>query len=636
MINAVKKYKWHGITLLGILVLLFMHLYKLTEVPYGLNVDEASGAYDALNIARYGVDRYLKSYPVYFTNYGDGQNALYIYSTAVLIKIFGISKTVIRATIAIAAIVAAGFGWKYMSTQWKERHGNAIWLLLYAILPVFTMTQRFGLESHLMLPMSMLCLYLTAKAADTGKWKYYLISGVVLGITLYTYALSYIVVPVFLIFLLIYTVLLKKVEWKKILVLAIILAVFAAPLILVQIINYFDLPEMKLGPITFTKLLGYRVDEVEGASILQNLKSMFINTFCFDDLTYNTSRSYGTMFYVSIPFILIGFGKSVYEGIISVKEKTFSYAVPMVFWFVAEWIMGSLLSGNSVPNSTRMVGVFMPMLYFLVRGLYWIWDILAKEAVKKCFAIIAGICYSALFLHFAVYYFTDYNEEAFPMKWLFYESYEEVGDFLEENRASSWYDRSMVYPWNYIYYSLEYEVNPYELNLPVNGMQTFGKDYINEFPSELQFASNYVIYKTDAGSRDFLGQLGYQELKTGDDFSIYVSPLDYYEYDEGENVLIAIDNYIVDGEKLTMYGWCAESMSKEVLQNIVLIADQTTYSARLMERPDVATYLGTQGDNHYGFAIELPVDLFKYSQYLKLLGENSRGESEEIFIFERK
>ncbi len=636
MINAVKKYKWHGITILGILVLLFMHLYKLTEVPYGLNVDEASGAYDALNIARYGVDRYLKSYPVYFTNYGDGQNALYIYATAVLIKLFGISKAVIRATIAIVAIVAAGFGWKYMSAQWKERHGNVVWLLLYATLPVFIMTQRFGLESHLMLPMSMLCLYLTARAMDTGKWKYYLVSGVVLGITLYTYALSYIVIPVFLLFLLIYAALLKKVDWKKILALAIILAVFAAPLILVQVINFFDLPEMKLGPITFTKLLGYRVDEVEGTSVLQNIKGMFINTFCFDDLTYNTSRNYGTMFYMSIPFILLGFVKSIYEGIVSVKEKTFSYAVPMILWFVAEWMMGSLLSGNSVPNSTRMIGVFMPMLYFLVRGLYWIWDILTKEIAKKGFTIIIGIFYSSLFLHFAVYYFTDYNEEAFPMKWLFYESYEEVGDFLEENRGASWYDRSMVYPWNYIYYALEYEVNPYELNLPVNGMQTFGKDYINEFPAELQFAGNYVIYKTDAGSQEFLEQLGYQELKTGDNFSIFVSPLDSYEYYEGDNVIINIDNYVVDGEKLTMQGWCAESMSKEVLQDIVLITDQAAYNAQLMERADVEAHLGAQGNNHYGFAIELPVDIFKYAQYLKLSGTNTRGEQEDIFIFERK
>lgn len=636
MIEFIKKYRWHVISIIAIVALLFMHLYKLTEVPYGLNVDEASGAYDALNIARYGVDRYLKSFPVYFTNYGDGQNALYIYATAVLIKLFGMSKFIIRATIALGAIVAAYFGWRYMKVQWPERQGKCIWLLLYAALPVFTMTQRFGLESHLMLPMAMVSLYMTARMLDTGKWRYFLAAGVALGVTLYTYALSYIVVPIFLLMLFVYAAFLKKVEWKKWLCMAAELAVFAAPLILVQAINYFDLPEMRLGPITFTKLLGYRIDEVAGVSVLENIKSMFVNTFLYDDLTYNTLAKYGTMFYVSIPFILIGLGVCVYEGVHSIKEKMFSYVAPMVMWFVAQWVMGAMLSGNSVPNSTRMIGVFVPMLYFLVRGLYWIWDLFKKNTLKKTFVTIMGICYSVLFLNFAGYYFTDYNEDAFPMKWLFYESYEEVGDFLEEDKDESWYERSMVYPWNYIYYVLEYEVNPYELNMPVNGTQTFGKDYINELPAKLQYESNYVIYKTDIGSQDFLRQLGYKELKAGDNFSIFVSILDSYEYVSGNNVFVTIDDYAVEGDFLVMRGWCADGISKSPLKDLILETEDATYTADFVERADVATHLGTQGDNCYGFAIQMPVDIFKYAEYLKLSGVSAQGEQEEIFIFERK
>ncbi len=636
MIDVVKKYKWHGITVLGILLLIFMHLYRLTEVPYGLNVDEASGAYDALNIARYGVDRYLKSYPVYFTNYGDGQNALYIYATAILIKIFGVSKAVIRMTAAVAAMIAAIFGWQYMNAQWEKRQGKVVWLLLYAAIPVFTMTQRFGLESHLMLPMSMMCLYLTAKALDTGKWRYYLLAGTVLGITLYTYALSYIVIPVFLLLILIYAAIIKKLQWKKLIGMATILAVLAAPLILVQAINFFDLPEMKLGPFTFTKLLKYRVDEVEGVSILQNIKSMFVSTFLYDDLTYNTLAKYGTMFYVSIPFVFLGFCRSIYEGVISVKEKKFSYAVPMVLWFVAQWGMGSLLSGHSVPNSTRMIGVFMPMLYFLVRGLYFLWDLMKKEVWKKAYAVTMSICYSVFFLHFAIYYFTGYNEEAFPMKWLFYESYEEVGDFLEDNRDASWYDRSMVYPWNYIYYALEYQVNPYELNLPVNGKERFGKDYINEFEDNILIQSNYVIFRTDQGSKEFLSRLGFEELKAGDNFSVFVSPLDSYEQTEGTNTIVSMDDYRIEGDWMVLSGWCADSEGKLPYTEIILVTEQARYIAQLTERPDVATHLETQGDANYGFAISLPLEIFRDAQSLRIWGTNAQGTQEDIYIFERK
>ena len=52
-------------------VFLFTRLLFLNEVPFGLHVDEAGMAYDALSLANWGVDRYLNSYPVYLINYGD-------------------------------------------------------------------------------------------------------------------------------------------------------------------------------------------------------------------------------------------------------------------------------------------------------------------------------------------------------------------------------------------------------------------------------------------------------------------------------------------------------------------------------------------------------------------------------------
>ena len=47
--------------LIGLLFVLtfFTSFFKIGEVPYGMHVDEAGMAYDALSISRYGVDRYL-------------------------------------------------------------------------------------------------------------------------------------------------------------------------------------------------------------------------------------------------------------------------------------------------------------------------------------------------------------------------------------------------------------------------------------------------------------------------------------------------------------------------------------------------------------------------------------------------
>ena len=78
------------------ILIAFMHIYMLDKVPRGINADEAGSAYDAFCLGKYGCDRWLKSWPVYFINYRDGQNALYTYLLVPFIKIFGLNVLGIR------------------------------------------------------------------------------------------------------------------------------------------------------------------------------------------------------------------------------------------------------------------------------------------------------------------------------------------------------------------------------------------------------------------------------------------------------------------------------------------------------------------------------------------------------------
>jgi len=93
--NIINKYYKYIVIILLILII-FTSTYKLGKVPYGLHVDEAGMAYDALALSNLGTDRYLNKFPVYLINYGGGQSAMYAYLTALLIKIFGYSTIIIR------------------------------------------------------------------------------------------------------------------------------------------------------------------------------------------------------------------------------------------------------------------------------------------------------------------------------------------------------------------------------------------------------------------------------------------------------------------------------------------------------------------------------------------------------------
>lgn len=59
-------------------------------------MDEAATAYSAWCLANYGVDRYLKSWPVYLLNFDGGQSIMYGYLLAGLFKLFGYHVFLIR------------------------------------------------------------------------------------------------------------------------------------------------------------------------------------------------------------------------------------------------------------------------------------------------------------------------------------------------------------------------------------------------------------------------------------------------------------------------------------------------------------------------------------------------------------
>ena len=52
------------------LLALFLRVYRLNDLPYGIHMDEAGMGYDAYSLANWGLDRYYKFYPIYFINFG--------------------------------------------------------------------------------------------------------------------------------------------------------------------------------------------------------------------------------------------------------------------------------------------------------------------------------------------------------------------------------------------------------------------------------------------------------------------------------------------------------------------------------------------------------------------------------------
>ena len=214
-------------------VAIFVRLYKIGDIPKGLHVDEVGMAYDAFCLANFRVDRYLNHLPVYLINFGGGQSAMYAYVAAIFVKLFGLGIFQIRMPAFIFNIIAIAVSY-FMVKKHIGKKSAFVVMALFTINPWNIMASRWGLDCNLLAPLSVISLFFLFRSKNCID---YFFSGICFGITLYTYALSYIIIPLFLFFSFIYMLYTKKIGFKEVIFFSIPLFIFAMPLLLMILVN---------------------------------------------------------------------------------------------------------------------------------------------------------------------------------------------------------------------------------------------------------------------------------------------------------------------------------------------------------------------------------------------------------------
>jgi len=167
---------WLGLLLL--LVSALFRLYRLDSLPPGLYIDVATNGLDIRQV-------FAGHFPVFFArNYG--REALFIYFQALLVAgagpqpiVFAFSSVFMgMLTIALSLrLFTAMFGWRLA----------LIGAGLLAMSFWFVDLSRFGLRTMSLPPLLILTLYLLWRTLRTGRWPYAALSGLALGLALYTY-----------------------------------------------------------------------------------------------------------------------------------------------------------------------------------------------------------------------------------------------------------------------------------------------------------------------------------------------------------------------------------------------------------------------------------------------------------------
>ena len=498
--NKLKTFfqkNWYYIAFAILLIIaIFTRTYKINSLLNGLHVDEAGMAYDAYCIANYGVDRYLNSFPIYMINFGGGQSALYTYLATIIVKFFDLSFLSIRLRGIILSLTAIITGFVLI----KKTHGiksGLFFMFLMIICPWHVMQSRFGLDCNLL--SSMLMFSITGLVVSK-KWWHYIITGILFGLSLYTYVLSYIIIPVLLLLSIIYMLYIKKIKFKNVVILGIPIAILAVPLILMLLINMGYLEQINCI-ITIPKLFSFRAEELTFNNIGYNL-SLFKNIITYGGFIYNSIPQFGTIYLFAIPLVICGIILGIIDTFKSIKNKKFNITAIMLFLFIANILVMALTS----VNVNKLNSIYISLLYFIfifVKKIY--------NNFKVGFFIIL-IMYIVMATSFFYYYYNKYNVDNKVIDLVNNDAILATQRVEEIDKNKNVYMHLNTHePWIYVLYAIQ--MSPYEFNKTKvedliddwNNKFYFGK-YRFELPEKIVSNSIYVI-EPDEKNQNFVDEL---------------------------------------------------------------------------------------------------------------------------------
>lgn len=390
-------------------VFLFTRLFLLTSVPLGLNVDEAGMAYDAFCLANYGTDRYMTWHPVYLTNFGSGQSAMYAYLASFFIKIIGFRPGAFRLPAVCLGAAVLVFGYLIGKETMGKRSGVLLAGLI-TLCPYFIMASRWGLDCNLLLGFFTMSVYWLMLAVKREKAGWFALAGASFGFSLYTYAVSYFMIPLFLFFSFLYLMWNRKLKLKQAAAFTIPLALLAAPLLLFIAVNSGYMEPFRTPLFTIQRMDYFRAGEFS-FEFLQGNWGVLPQLLSSDLVQYNGFAEFGTLYYVSVPFLVAGILLSLIRTVKSVVSRQYDSQtfITLMFWSVMCVVMIMRL-----PNINKSNAVYFPAIYcvaltfdFLLKKLPW----------KRALICVIGAVYLFCFAGFARYYYFEYAEDRYPQKY---------------------------------------------------------------------------------------------------------------------------------------------------------------------------------------------------------------------------
>ena len=402
-----KKWKSHNYILCAILILAAaVRIIGLDKLPAGVLPDEAYAAYNAWGMMTEGVDSRGYHWPVYFVAWGSGMSVLYSYLVIPLFRLFGYNILVYRLPQSLLGILSVYVFYQLVEKLWGINIGLLAAFVL-AINPWHIMITRFGLDANMAPGMFLLGVFFLVYGLCVSR-RYLIPSALFMGLTLYSYVLTWLMVPIFLLLCLICfrgRIFVKKTNFKEYIFLigfVIILFLMALPLIIFVAVNLGWIDEVRTSFISIPKLHGFRGAELSIFNIPKSIVDLAEFLFNqYNDTPYDSSRIVGAYYLFTFPFMVIGlFGQILSVCRMAWRKKQGRENAAgdglkciMLLWMLSAFVVCII---NEKINVTHINMLHFPLVFY---GAYGVWITVKLLRMKS----VLVLCLSAWIISFGIF-----------------------------------------------------------------------------------------------------------------------------------------------------------------------------------------------------------------------------------------
>jgi len=455
----------------------FIYTYKLAYIPNGVYVDEAVVGYNAYSILTTGRDAFGQAYPVLFRLLESYTPPLYIYTSVLFIKLFGMNIFSLRLISVISVLVSVIFFYLFIKKLdlFKSKNTYLIITLFYAISPWLVFNARLGYEvtlAYLLFNIGIYFLFLALEKPQNYLW-----ASVFLSLATYTAHTQRFLVPIFcFLFLVLFA--------RKIFIKRNVKYLLATVLILLII----QIPHFTVINTPAFWVKNQRLTEPGIQRIFNNISGQTFSYLSTTNLFYklsdidlqHTIPGISVMYdWMVVPF-LIGFLWMLLRR----KENNIRFLLLLFFTS----LMPAVLSGEFI-SIQRALPFLLPLAAVIGIGM--------DKIISRLSSFLTFLIFTFLFLYSLLMLYRSYFV-LFPIEraegWNY--GYSQVSKYLRENPEEQYLIDNNRNPRNYILllYYLQYPPQNYQNEVDAK----YKADYYRSLPPENSYHfSNIEVREID-------------------------------------------------------------------------------------------------------------------------------------------